>query len=316
MADTDITSPTVLVTGPTRGLGAALVDALAAHRSRPRLVLAGRDPATLGASAKRARATGAVVDEVVVDLLDLDAVAAAAAGVVDAVTAGTLPALDVVVANAGIQYQDRHHTGAQGHEATFTVNVLAQHALVRGLLPALAPAAHVVLLGSSSHRGRAATFGLLPSPAWRDPAELAAPDTTPAGATATAGGRAYADSKLALVTLAQRWARELPAPHRLSVYDPGLVPGTGLGRHMPAYKRWVWENLMPAMQVLPGAASARRSAGHLAGLALGDTHAGLHGAYVELGRVRATAPPTYDRARQDRLWQVCEELTRAVPARR
>ena len=62
------------------------------------------------------------------------------------------------------QFVDRRRTGAQGYELTFTVNVIAQHLLLRGLEPLLARDAHVVLMGSSTHRGKKATFNLVPDP--------------------------------------------------------------------------------------------------------------------------------------------------------
>ena len=77
MADTDIT-PTVLVTGPTRGLGLALVRRLVRHPARPALLLAGRDPAALREVADEARRAGTRVRTVALDLADLGSVAAAA----------------------------------------------------------------------------------------------------------------------------------------------------------------------------------------------------------------------------------------------
>ncbi len=316
MADADITPvrpdvpPTVLLTGPTRGLGRAMVDALADHPRSPALVLAGRDPVALEAVARHARTRGAApVRTLEVDLADLRSVTRATAELGDLVRDGTLAPLDGVLANAGLQTTNRGSRSAQGHELTFAVDVLAQHALLAGLRPALAPDAHVLLLGSSTHRGRAAAWGLTPSPRWRDPRDLARPDTGPAGARASAGARAYADAKLALVTLAHAWARELETDgRRLNVYDPGLVPGTGLVRSMPAVKRWTWDHVMPALRVLPGASSPEVSAGHAVALLLGDRLPDLHDGYVLLGRQTPPHPATDDRARQDRLWQVLEEM--------
>lgn len=310
MAEPDITQ-TVLVTGPTRGLGRALVDRLARHPARPALVLAGRDPVALAEVAARARQHGCVVRTVVVDLADLGSVGAASEELRAAVSDGSCGAPTAYVANAGLQVSNRRQRSTQGHELTFAVNVLAQHALLRGLRPTLAPGATVVLLGSSTHRGKRASFGLTPDPVWRDPAALAVADDGPEGASGEAGGRAYADSKLALVTLSHAWARELAGTARVVVYDPGLMPGTGLARDMPAYKRVVWRYVMPVMRVLPGAASPRTSARHLAALALGETFGDLHDGYVWLDRSQRPADNTFDRSRQDRLWQVLNELTSA-----
>lgn len=254
----DITSPTVLLTGPTRGIGSAILDRLIGHPARPRLVLLARDPHQLAAATARAAAAGLDATGITVDLADMRSVDAALDELRARIDDGTVAPPAAAMLNAGAQFGDRRGTSVQGIEQTFAVNVVAQHVLVRGLLPLVAPGGHLVLMGSSTHRGRAQSFGLIPSPRYAPPERLAAIDTTDAGATRQAGGRAYADSKLALVTLSHAWARRAAASgHRLNTYDPGLVPGTGLGRTFPGYMRWTWEHVMPVMAVLPKAATMR-----------------------------------------------------------
>lgn len=168
MTVADIMSPVVLLTGPTRGLGSAIVDALVEHPSRPELVLVGRDPVSLRRVGDRARHAGACVHTVEMNLSDLTSVTRACAEVTTAVAQGRLRPITAYIANAGLQLADRRQVSAQGHELTFSVNVLAQHAILHGLRPALASDAHVVMLGSSTHRGRMASYGLTPSPRWAD----------------------------------------------------------------------------------------------------------------------------------------------------
>ena len=326
MTETDTTSlgraahPTVLLTGPTSGIGAAVLDRLLRHPARPLLVLLARNTAALAAAVARTRRAGLMAHGVPVDLSDLTSVASATAQVRDLVGRGDSGLLDALVLNAGIQLTDRRHVSAQGHELTFAVNVLAQHALLRDLEPLLASNAHVVLPGSSTHRGKRASFGLVPDPAWQAPQQMAAPDSgldehpAPAGRSwRESGGIAYATSKLSLVTLSHQWADRLGSSgRRLNVYDPGLVAGTGLGRAMKPYEYWVWRRIMPAMSVLPGATTPARTARHLVALALGDSHRTLHDGYVEIGRITAAEPATFDMARRDVLWQWCESAS--VPA--
>ena len=298
MTGTDIAA--VLVTGPTRGLGRALVDVLAAHAPRPPLLLAGR-----AGTARLAAATGARA--VALDLEDLGAVAGAARAVAELVRSGSVPPLGAVVANAGLQVTDRRQRSADGHELTFAVNVLAQHQLLRGLLPALAPGAHVVLLGSGTHYGDLRSLGLVAPPRWEDPRDLARADVGEDAGSPAAGQRAYATSKLAVVLLAHAWQRRHPRL-RVNVYDPGLMPGTGLARAMSPARQWAWRHVLPALRVLPGVTTPRASARHLAALALGETHPALRGGYVDLGRETRSSPASHDRAAEDRLWEVAEEL--------
>ncbi len=312
MTETDI--PSVLLTGATGGLGFALAGVLAARRPAPALLLTGRDPERLRATVA---AAGPAAAPLMLDLADLASVRAAAATVAGEVSAGRRPPLTSVVANAGLQTTDRLHRSADGHELTFAVNVLAQHVLLRGLLPALAPRAHVVLVGSGTHWGGWRSMGLVAPPRWEDPADLARPGLGDDAALPVAGQRAYATSKLAVVLLAHAWQRRHGDRLRVNVYDPGLMPGTGLARDMTATRRWVWRNVMPALRVLPGVTTPAASARHLAALALGAAHPRLAGGYVELGRVTRSSPASHDRAREDRLWTVLEEMTAAAarPAR-
>lgn len=305
--------PTVLVTGPTSGIGAAAFERLLSHPSRPELLLLGRHRAALQAAVARAGTQGLTARAIPVDLADLHSVAGACAEVTMLAATGRIGRIDVAVLNAGLQVTDRRHTSVQGHELTFAVNVLAQHALLRGVEDALSDNGHVVLMGSSTHRGRRASFGLVPDPQWQQPHILAAAESGAASPTKSRepGGIAYATSKLALVTLSHEWADRLARTgRRLNVYDPGLVAGTGLGRDMRPHEYWVWRRIMPAMSVLPGATTPTRTARHLVALALNDRHPRLHDGYVEMGRVTHAEPATFDPARRHELWTWCEQASR------
>ncbi|WDZ86228.1 SDR family NAD(P)-dependent oxidoreductase [Micromonospora cathayae] len=311
MTGTDITSrPSVLLTGPTRGLGRAVLDVLARHRPAPVLLLAGRDRTAVDTAVTAARTAGAHdAAPLDLDLASLGSTRAAARTVVEQVRAGHRPPLTAVLANAGIQVTDRRRRSADGHELTFAVNVLAQHLLLRELLPALAPGAHVVLVGSGTHWGGWRSMGLVAPPRWEDPVDLARADAGADAGRVVAGQRAYATSKLAVVLLAHAWQRHEGHRLRVNVYDPGLMPGTGLARAMAPWRQWVWRNVLPALRVLPGVTTPAASARHLAALALGRTHPDLRGGYASLGRVTRSSPASYDRDREDRLWQVLEDLT-------
>jgi NADP-dependent 3-hydroxy acid dehydrogenase YdfG len=134
--------PLALITGASRGIGAAVARDLAADHD---LLLGGRDAAALDALA--AELPGATAWPV--ELTDDRAVAAAAAGITR---------LDVLVHSAGVA---RLGTVADTPAATwrhqFEVNVVAVAELTRSLLPALRAArGRVVLLNSGAgHTARA-----------------------------------------------------------------------------------------------------------------------------------------------------------------
>jgi len=85
----------ILITGASGGIGAALAESYAAPGTH--LALGGRDPARLAAVAERCRARGATATETIVEVTD----AAAVAAWVEA-TDRAAP-LDLAIANAGIQ---------------------------------------------------------------------------------------------------------------------------------------------------------------------------------------------------------------------
>ncbi|GAA1699393.1 SDR family NAD(P)-dependent oxidoreductase [Microcella alkalica] len=307
----DITRPTALLTGPTSGIGGGMLQALIRHPRRPNLVLIARDAQRLEAAVGQARAAGLGARGILCDLGDLESVRRALDELASLQATDRLGGIDAALLNAGTHYMDRRHVGAQGHELTFTVNVIAQHLLVRGLEPLLAPGGHVVVMGSSSHRGKRQSFNLVPDPQWQEPAALARIDETDAPTTAAGrerGGIAYASSKLALVTVAHRWAARLgEAGRRLNVYDPGLTVGTGLVRELSPFRYWVWRRILPVLAIHPKATTSRITGRHAVALALGDANADLHDGYVEIGRLTKAEEVTFDGERQQELWTWLED---------
>jgi NAD(P)-dependent dehydrogenase (short-subunit alcohol dehydrogenase family) len=306
MAQSDINRPTVLLTGPTSGIGAAMLNSLFAHPARPHLVLMARDGLALGRAVDAAHDRGLQARGIQLDLSDLASVRRAFGEVREATINRLIAPIDVAILNAGAQFASRQHSSVQGYELTFAVNVIAQHLMLRELEGLLSPTAHAVLLGSSTHRGKRASFNLVPDPQWDEPAVLARPDSTPTvgqAADRTAGAVAYATSKLALVTLSHDWAARFAASgKRLNTYDPGLVPGTGLGKDLPGYMYWVWKHVMPAMRVLPGATTPAITGRRAVDLALATAHPGVNDAYVEIGRITRVEPVTFDAQRRRALW--------------
>ena len=127
--------PTAMITGASRGLGAALATALAPTHT---LFLAGRPSADLDAVAEQFGATTWPID-----LGDLDAIEEVVEPIVE---------LDVLIHNAGVAYPGRvAESTVDEWRATMQVNVLGPVALTLSLLPALRSAGgHVVFVNSGS----------------------------------------------------------------------------------------------------------------------------------------------------------------------
>jgi NAD(P)-dependent dehydrogenase (short-subunit alcohol dehydrogenase family) len=208
---------TVLVTGPTSGLGRAAVDVLAGLGAR--VVLLGRSEERL-LRLRDELAAGYGEDRfpvVVADMGSLGSVRAA----VDRILA-TESRLDVVVDNAGAIYPERSD-GPDGIEATVAVLVAGPFALLAGLLPLLrrTPGARVIAVTSGGMYAQALDL-----------------DDLESRRGAYSGARAYARAKRAQTALMREWARRLRADGiAWMAMHPGWTDTPGLAESLPDFYR-------------------------------------------------------------------------------
>lgn len=207
---------TVLITGPTSGLGRAATDALAALGAR--IILVGRNEHKLTA------VHDALVAEhgedrfpiVVADLASLSSVHAAVHHI-----RATEPRLDVVIDNAGAINPERR-LSPDGIEATFALMVVGPFALSAGLLR---------LLRSSRGRVIAVTSGGMYTEAL-DLDDLASDTGT------WSGPQAYARAKRAQTALIREWARRLSGSGvTFDAMHPGWADTPGLAESLPGFYR-------------------------------------------------------------------------------
>ncbi|MEV6345199.1 SDR family NAD(P)-dependent oxidoreductase [Actinoplanes sp. NPDC051851] len=304
----------VLITGPTRGLGRAAVLAMAARPAgeRPDLLLVGRSGAAMAEVAAEARARGAVVHEIGCDLAHLADVRAAASTVRNLIATGQVREMRALVANAGTMTTDTRLASADGYELTFAVNYLAHAQLIGDLLGTLTGPARIVLLGSNTYRANVWRRLLhVPEARWADPIAIARPDTGDVNPGMGAGGIAYSNAKLAILYYAHELQRHAGDDVRVSVFEPGWMPGTALGRGAPPAAQAV----MRGIARIPGVATPERSGPVLAAMALDAEWAHLRdGAFVVRDEVREVFPVARDRDRESRLWAATAELLERAAA--
>lgn len=123
-----MTSGSILITGATSGLGAALARAYAAPGVR--LALTGRDPARLDATARRCRDAGAEVAHEILDVREREALADWIAAM------DTAAPLDLVIANAGVSAGTGG--GSESDEQARTIFAVNVEGVINTALPAAA----------------------------------------------------------------------------------------------------------------------------------------------------------------------------------
>jgi NAD(P)-dependent dehydrogenase (short-subunit alcohol dehydrogenase family) len=138
----------------------------------------------------------------------------------------------------------------------------------------------------------------------------------------SAGGRAYASSKLCNVLCAYEMSRRvteagLSVPDRpiaVNAFAPGLVAGTGLGRDESGLTRLTWLYLLPLMSRLLGFGRTAAEAGaDLAHVATAPELSGVTGQYFSGREIAESSPDSYDRDKAEDLWHTSITLSGLRP---
>lgn len=289
---------TIVMTGVSQGIGAVAASRLLADDPHAHLVVVGRRP---GPTSPR-------VTFVDADLADIEATRTAGRHIGTLAQNGSIPRLDRFVGNAGIQYTDAITTTVDGLEATFAVNVVANHVLLTQLRSHLTDSSRIVITVSDTHFGDLRhNLALVPAPAWSAPDVLARPGAFTEPESAAAGRTAYSTSKLAAVHLVHAWVDALEPGVDIISFNPGLVPGTGLARHAGRGAQLMMRVLGPVLTLTPLATTSTQAGAELADLVSGRTLA-RSGDYVDRNRVVSSSAESYDPARESELMAFLDTL--------
>ncbi len=202
MSDRFLEGRLALVTGASRGIGAATAEALAAAGAH--VILTARTADALEEVEERIHAAGGSATIAPLDLTESDSIARLAAAI-----SGRWEALDVLVLNAATLGSLTPVAAIDGKEfnRVLTLNVLANQALIAGFDPLLRRSAAGRLLAVTS------SVGARPRAYWG----------------------AYGASKAALETLVLSYAEEVGniSPVKVEIDDPGATATTMRARAFP-----------------------------------------------------------------------------------
>lgn len=301
---------TTVITGGHTGLGFETAKKLASKGQN--LVLAGRNPTAVEASAERLRERfGAQVTTVELDVSSLASVRQAVAHIKRLVSAGTIGNIDALLCNAGAQFRGPIAYSTDGFELTFATNYLGHFLFVNLLLDTLAEDARIVFTASGTHDPDTMDGKMVGKAIAADAVALA--NDGRGGKKASSGGVHYSTSKLCVLLFAYELSRRL-AQHSSNVksiaFDPGLIPETGLARTAPAFAvsllrtsgmKWLLRKLSVTMGSIPFSGDA------LARIAVEAQYAHASGQYLQ-SKDNTLLPAqsskaSYDKQTAAKLWE-------------
>ncbi|KAH7348305.1 dehydrogenase/reductase [Rhexocercosporidium sp. MPI-PUGE-AT-0058] len=296
---------TVLITGGTANLGFYCALTIAREHPEYLIVIASRTDPNSAAEKINKTLGQENVKYLPLDLSNLGKIRS----FVKDWEARAFPSINTLILNAGLQFPEGIRKTDDGIEATFGINHVGHALLSLLLLPHMANEARIVLTSSGTHDPDQANGGF-PPPRYTNPEELAYPAPED---TKIDGRWRYATSKLANVlwtyALQRRFAASVGKSITVNAFDPGLMPGTGLGREYSGLQRWIWNNILP--HILPllrlimfsNIHSPQESGQNLAWLATSADSKGVSGEYYESRKRIKSSVESYDERKQDELWE-------------
>jgi len=222
-----IDGKTVVVTGPTAGLGLAASCELA--RLGAKVVLVGRDIKRLARAQTQVAEFAGVGIELLptyeVDMLDMAAVRQVASRIAE-----EQDNIDVLVNNAGALFADRQTT-EQGYERALAVDLLAPWIFTEALLPALRQSQ--ASLAGTKFAKQARVINVVSGGMYLQPLVLndLGFENEPYD-----GSKAYARAKRGLMAATEHWAASEPSIH-FSAMHPGWAATPGVEKSLPAFNR-------------------------------------------------------------------------------
>ncbi len=223
--------------------------------------------------------------------------------------------IDALVCNAGLQITKGTQVTKEGFEMTFGVNHLGHFLLTNLLLPAIDKMeGRIIIVSSGTHFNppiwQSSMFGI-PGAEYLGWKKQSAPDNYETYPESKRGYARYATSKLCELMFGYELNRKLTETKSkitVNVFDPGLMPGSGLAREGAAIEQWAWRNIMPVLRIFNGVNSIKTSAKHMSLLITGTQFSKVTGQYFEELKQRPSSVDSYKKDLWNDLWTGSEQL--------
>lgn len=212
-----------------------------------------------------------------------------------------------IVCNAATTYLHPTRFTQDGIEETFGVNHLGHFLLVNLLLNQAQNIKKIAIVSSDAHNPEVQTQ--YPAPGYDKVIDLAYPNDAGITNWKKEGNLRYANSKLCNIMFAYQLAGELKKTHRehvlVNAFDPGFMPGTGLGKESPS-GRLKWLNVLPLLSRFSKAIHSVDESGLALSALISDVEAS--GKYFDGTEEKLSSTFSYDKKEAQKLWWRSEEL--------
>ena len=303
---------TVVITGGNSGLGYACAREIAEHENFY-IILACRNAQKANEAVTKLKNTANSnrIKAMSLDLADMTSIRSFTANLASL----DIPPLGAVICNAGVQFVRSLTYTKDSFETSFGVNHLGHFLLVNLLLTQLTAPAKIIFVSSDTHDSSKTTG--MPAPYFRDPHLMAYPQQDPTLKDKSIGelGRiAYTTSKLCNVLCAYELSERLQQQNlssiTVNVFNPGLMPGSGLAQDYTTAAKFVWNNILPIFsRFVPNINSIEDAGKALAKLVLDPELDSTTGKYFSGFKTVDSSQESYDRSKAKQLWDSSIRLT-------
>lgn len=298
----------ILITGGTSGLGYECALSIARQRPDYQVIVASRSDPNNSATSINKSLDQNNVEFARLDLSSLEKVRDFASEW----QAASHPPIETLVLNAALQLPGEIDYTVDGYEKTFGISHIGHALLLNLLRPHLADTARVVIVSSGTHDPEVKTG--MPDAVYNTAEELAHPT---AETSQNDGRQRYTSAKLANVLYTYALHRRFAAINekssgkmRLTVvaFEPGLMPGTGLGRAMGPALNFLWLYVLPLLLpllrlVVGGSVNTIKASGEsLVWLSISSDIEGQSGVYYDGREPIRSSKASYEKAKQEDLF--------------
>lgn len=214
-----------------------------------------------------------------------------------------------IVCNAGITYTQPTRFTEDGIEETFGVNHLGHFLLVNLLLSKAPHLQRIAVVSSDAHNPSSQTH--FPAPNFTRLEQLAYPDDARVSNWEKEGSLRYVNSKLCNVWFVYQLAEELKKTHRehvlVNAFNPGFVPGTGLGKNSSPINKFLWFHVLPLFNRFSKSIRTANQSGEALAALIDDVK--TSGKYYDGFDPKPSSTLSYDKKQAQKLWWRSEELS-------